>query len=104
MSRNEQFDTGAVFGRTRPALHPMTIAPWWSKNEGVKRVKLSTLTATQETLNPDKVNQLIREPSDEPITVARTGNNQSWLYDGHHRAAAAIARGEKTILAKVHRI
>ena len=76
-------------------------------------VPLSELHATQERVNAERVAQHLdgqvyapgaRAPGhgglvDFPIVVRVNG--QLHLHDGHHRAAAAHARGDRTIQARV---
>lgn len=76
-------------------------------------VPLAELTATQARVNDERVAQHLdqqlyaegtRAPGhgglvDFPIVVRLNG--QLYLHDGHHRAAAAYARGDRSIRARV---
>ena len=98
---NPNVSSRQFFRKVGDALSPMSVAPWASADGGTKPVRLSTLQATQEHLDAARVQHYVDNPSSDPITVLRTGNNHTSVYDGHHRAAAAMSRGETTITAKV---
>jgi hypothetical protein len=101
--RTRAFQAGAVFSRVAPALHPMSIAPWSTTDGGQQQIKISSLRATQKALDPERVKHYLETPSDDPITVLRGRRGGPLIYDGHHRAAAAKKRGDKTITANVRR-
>lgn len=67
-------------------------------------VPLAALYATQQSVDPDHVNDLAagRENrwAGDTIDVLRTGGNYH-IWNGHHAAAAALARGDQTIRARV---
>jgi GNAT superfamily N-acetyltransferase len=57
-------------------------------------IPLSKLKVTQSNINADKAKSYIKQKNAPPIVV--DGTNY-WIIDGHHRVAAALARGDKTI-------
>jgi len=63
-----------------------------------KEVFLADLRPTQPKLEAAKVNSMMQAVDDEPIHVIE-GDNGPRIMDGHHRAAAAILRGDQTIEA-----
>ena len=69
--------------------------------QGQREVLLSSLSASQKRLDPKRVRHYIENPSDEPITVLRTEQFGNVIFDGHHRAAAAKRRGQRTVTADV---
>lgn len=80
----------------------------------VEDVKLDELTATQPTVDPAEVTRFTREPPDVPkgkrndrgmlvdLPTVYTRGGKDFILDGHHRLAAAVARGEET--ARVRRV
>lgn len=75
-----------------------TSAPYWPRT-----VAIGDLTATNTKLLPHKLRFYMNGGSDwgnEPPTVVRH-KGRSYLLDGHHRTAAAKARGARTIQARV---
>lgn len=65
------------------------------------RVLVSKLTATQPRICGPYVSKLVVEATDLPaIQVARLGGRYV-IVDGHHRAMAALRRGERHIRAVV---
>lgn len=77
------------------------------------RVPLAALTAVQRTVNAERLEKHLGDPNlipkgtkgdhrglvDHP-TVVRLGGKH-YIHDGHHRATAALVRGDKDILARV---
>ena len=64
-------------------------------------VDISHIHTTQETVDANYVNKIINEGgSKEPITGLKVGN-EVYIFDGHHRAAAMIAKGAKDLPIKV---
>ena len=57
-------------------------------------IPLSKLKVSQSNINSDKLKNYIKQKNAPPIVV--DGTNY-WIIDGHHRVAAALARGDKTI-------
>ncbi len=67
-------------------------------------VPLSLLHALQHTVDDDRVGQYERDPTTRssggsPIVVEREG--RYYLRNGHHRATAAVRRGDRSISARV---
>jgi len=60
----------------------------------LKDIPLSKLKVSQSNINADKAKSYIKQKNAPPIVV--DGTNY-WIIDGHHRVAAALARGDKTI-------
>jgi hypothetical protein len=57
-------------------------------------VNPAELLATQDYLNPDQVRELADAGGEsEPVQAVRH-KGRLYLWDGHHRAAAAALRGE----------
>lgn len=79
----------------------------------VERVTLSELVATQPTVDPAEVARFAKDPPDVakgkrnargmlvdlPTVFRRDGELR--IFDGHHRLAAAVQRGETTAPARV---
>lgn len=72
--------------------------------------KVGKLVATQPSLSSKRVQHYVDHPSSEPIVVYRhhdkirdagKAGDELRIYDGHHRAAAAIQQGEKTVPVRV---
>ena len=99
-SRTREFQAGAIFTRVGPPVPAGVGRPGMTNDEGTRQVKVSSLTASQKYLDPKRVQHYVDHPSDEPITVLDV-EGQKVVYDGHHRAAAAKKRGEKTVTANV---
>lgn len=68
-----------------------------------KTVRVKDLVATNRGgyLDRERVERYTAGGGGEPCVVEHNG--RYYLADGHHRAAAAIARGEKTIRVRVKR-
>lgn len=80
----------------------------------VERVPLASLTAIQRSVNAERLEQHLDDPDlvpagarkhgsgmlkDAPVVVRLGG--KSYLHDGHHRATAALLRGETHVRARV---
>lgn len=65
-----------------------------------QRVRLSNLTATQSVVESNFLNPGRAGQPDAPVVVVQAGG-RLWVADGHHRIAAAIARGETDVPALV---
>lgn len=63
-------------------------------------VRLSSLQATQDTFDPKKLDKVNQLESTDPIHLWKDSRGYR-IIDGHHRAIAAIQRGDKTIEAHV---
>jgi len=68
-------------------------------------IPLEILNATQTKVNSKYVKEYFRLPKERiaPIIVFKL-KNKFYIQDGHHRALAAILRGDKTIKANIVRI
>lgn len=79
-----------------------------------ERVPLAQLTAIQKTVNVERLENHLADPhliargarkigsgmkTDRPVVVRAGG--KAYLHDGHHRATAAMLRGETDIKARV---
>ena len=77
----------------------------------VQGVSLKGVRTIQRSVNPERVLHFLRHPGqlgharnghwgpvDLPIIVQAGG--QRWIHDGHHRATAAILRGESGVRAR----
>lgn len=71
-----------------------------TNTETTGKVRLDNLIATQETYSPSIVDKY-REGEKSPIRVYRSGNNRSYVTDGHHRAIAAKESGATHVDALV---
>lgn len=92
--------TGDVFKKVVDPLD--TRLGIYAGHSGVEDVAPGRLVATQKKLNPDRVKHYVDNPSHEPIEVMRWHERgPSYIFDGHHRAAAAKIRGDKTITTQV---
>lgn len=72
----------------------------------IEEVKISDLLATQDHVFTDKVKEYLAEPekvADLPKVIEAPFGDGFLINDGHHRAVAAWARGEKTIKTRVYR-
>lgn len=96
-----QFRAGDVFTRILPPIPAGVGRPGLTQMNGEKDVRISTLAATQKKLHPERVKHYADNPDHDPITVLHTRQAGNLIFDGHHRAAAAKLRGEKTIRATV---
>jgi len=97
-------------------------APVFRKAGTVRDVPLATLTTMQSHVSPERVSELVRDPhsgsdprfrgtpaQELPLVVeqmTRHPETGAWgvtdvLYNGNHRAAAGVARGETTMPARV---
>lgn len=83
---------------------------FWDKNEAgapIHDIPLDRVSATQYDLDHAKVGRMMESWDDTkpPPIVARVmdrdGKPRYPIGDGHHRVAAAIALGKKTIRAQV---
>jgi len=63
-----------------------------------KTVALADLRPTQPKLEAAKVNSMMQDKDPEPIHVIESDKGPR-IMDGHHRAAAAVLRGDETIEA-----
>ena len=68
-------------------------------------IPLDVLNATQTKVNSKYVKEYFRLPKERvpPIVVFKL-KDKFYIQDGHHRALAAILRGDKTIKANIVRI
>lgn len=65
------------------------------------KVRLDKVVATQNTLDPAKVQAIAQKPADDrnaPLVHAHKG--RYYVSDGHHRVAGAIERGDTHIVVK----
>jgi hypothetical protein len=80
----------------------------------IKRVPLRSLKAIQKTVNAERLAEHVADPNlipedarkhgsgmltSKPVIVKLAG--ELHLHDGHHRATAALLRGEDSIKARV---
>lgn len=72
------------------------------KMHPMRKVKIKNVVATQKRLNTEKVMEMTTAPDRTkfPLEVVRYGG-KDYLLDGHHRVAAAHARGETSFRARV---
>lgn len=84
--------------------------PWQVNSKTKQRVRLDNVIATQPTYNPARVRAYAEgtatiDPahSFKDVHVYRTGNNRTYVHEGHHRMIAAKQRGDTHIDAVVHR-
>ena len=68
----------------------------------IEDVPIHTLVATQSDVSRSGVMHKLASEVDrkEPIDVVRRGG-KNYIWDGHHRAVASAALGERTIRASV---
>jgi ParB-like chromosome segregation protein Spo0J len=81
-------------------LEPKQFTAKPNRNIPVRTVSVTKLMPSQNNYDHDKVESMARNPVDKPPLVARHKGHYTVL-DGHHRASAAILRGDKTIRVKV---
>lgn len=79
----------------------------------IESVKLDELVATQPTVDPAEVKRFSKEPPDVPkgkrnlrgmlidMPTVFIRDGEKRIFDGHHRLAAAMQRGEETAPARV---
>jgi|LauGreDrversion4_2_1035121.scaffolds.fasta_scaffold461738_2 hypothetical protein len=63
-------------------------------------VRLSSLQATQDNFDQKRLESVSQLESTEPIHLWKDSRGYR-VIDGHHRAIAAMQRGDKTIVAHV---
>lgn len=92
------YPTDEFFKRNRPFSHngPASFADSHYPKMTIP-VRLSSLQATQKSYDPQKVEKM---ESTEPIMLWKDSRGYR-IIDGHHRAIAAMQRGDKTIEAHV---
>lgn len=96
----------------RVFVSALTIQMVHDLNEGeVMTVPLASLIATQKFVNEETIEAFAHCPNYDrglseaiasPILVIKI-DGSFWIFDGHHRAVAAVLRGETIILARVYR-
>lgn len=65
-----------------------------------REVPLDNLNTIQHYLDPAKVLNYLHNPSDEHPTITKIGRTH-WVDDGHHRLAAEMLKGSKTMTMNV---
>lgn len=68
-----------------------------------KKVKISSIKSKQRDVNAKKVAEFAKMPAEslEPVMLWRNSRGLI-LHDGNHRIAAALARGETHINARIY--
>lgn len=101
-SRNEAMEAADVFGkkpqpRMQGKLHDMMYSGHTTSVDDGVSVSVSDLIPTQKKVWVSHVDMYHspRTFDDAPIVASYKG--KSYVIDGHHRIAAAIRRGEKSI-------
>lgn len=74
----------------------------WDKAK-TRMISTRELYSVQDKVFPEILQRYIQNPSDEAIAVIEVGNRR-FVYDGNHRAAAAIITGKEKIKASVIRL
>jgi hypothetical protein len=67
----------------------------------IRRVPLSSLYATQETIDPDNVRNFLVDPTIGGYPLVTPHEQGYAIVDGHHRLSAALMRGEMSALVHV---
>jgi cation transport regulator ChaB len=66
----------------------------------VKRVRLADLSAIQDKIDPEKVQQMVDSPPEKLPVVVRSAPGRYNIADGHHRMTAHLLSGDKTVMAR----
>jgi hypothetical protein len=72
------------------------------KKHEIKSVPLHKIVAQQPTVVKSKVGEAINRSGGAPPVVHSAPDGMYYVEDGHHRIAAAMMKGHKSITAKVH--
>jgi hypothetical protein len=79
----------------------------WSSSEwrraGVESVRISSLIATQGGLVAKHLRKYLNGHSGDDLPWVQEHNGSYYIYEGHHRAAAAAINGRTHIRARVQR-
>jgi hypothetical protein len=101
-------DTEKIFGKKPefPPEHVMAkLGDALANQDGFNgKVKLSSLTPTQDVVGNDKIASLIKDwdPKKAGKLDVVQVNGKNYLYDGHHTAAAALQKGETELPARFY--
>ena len=89
---NKPFQYRKLPGNAIDLTHPQETRP----------VRLTALVPTQLGVDDRRVQEMLDKPEKHsaPIMVYKVGG-QMTIFDGHHRAVAAMRRGDKTIPARI---
>lgn len=90
------YDAGAL-ANLRPDQVPRLLGALTDQDrQDMKSVKLNTLVAMQDRVDPDKVESMRDALPDKPPLVVRF-NGRNVIADGHHRLAAHYLNGDKAV-------
>lgn len=89
--------SAAIFSAVDDMARPARLAKGKTATE--RLVPVDDLIATQTGLNPNFMNGPHLDKKSLPLVYQLGG--KLFLGDGHHRAASALARGERSLLARV---